>query len=262
MELADPGGARRRASAFGLINGYFVAVVGLQLAGGDAGGLHRLPGSGATARRGPLGRNADAFPAWFTDLGQQGLIGPIDALVHHRASALDVRVRRPARPGRRDARMAGSGGCTYVIGNSAPVARFSGVRVARAQDDDLHDERSHRRAGRACSWPPASARCAAAPRRVRARHHHVVLLGGVSIFGGSGTMVGVFLVDHPGAQHAQRPRSSPASPGNTQTGIIGLLLILSVLAARTWSGAYRERAAAAVARPERARAATVERSEA
>ena len=56
----------------------------------------------------------------------------------------------------------------------------------------------------------------------------VVLLGGVSIFGGSGSMLGVvlstFLV-----LNLRNGMSLAGVNGNTQTGIVGLLLILSVL---------------------------------
>ena len=61
---------------FGLINGYFVAIVGLtSLAVTLAGyigfrGLARLLVEDRS-------RSA-AFPDWFTDLGQQGLSGPAD----------------------------------------------------------------------------------------------------------------------------------------------------------------------------------------
>ena len=56
----------------------------------------------------------------------------------------------------------------------------------------------------------------------------MVLLGGVSIFGGSGKMVGVGLsiLHHP--QPPQRMGLANIT-GNTQTGVIGALLILSVL---------------------------------
>ena len=49
----------------------------------------------------------------------------------------------------------------------------------------------------------------------------IVLLGGVSIFGGLGTMVGVLPVDLSGAQSAQRLVIAGVT-GNTQTGIIGV----------------------------------------
>ena len=56
----------------------------------------------------------------------------------------------------------------------------------------------------------------------------VVLLGGVSIFGGVGTMVGVLLSTYL-VLNLRNGLIIAGITGNTQTGIIGLLLILSVL---------------------------------
>src|SRR5690606_15426636 len=56
----------------------------------------------------------------------------------------------------------------------------------------------------------------------------VVLLGGVSIFGGSGTMLGVLLSTLL-VLNIRNGMVIAGITGNTQTGVIGLLLILSVL---------------------------------
>ncbi len=56
----------------------------------------------------------------------------------------------------------------------------------------------------------------------------VVLLGGVSIFGGVGSMVGVLLSTYL-VLNLRNGLVIAGVTGNTQTGIIGLLLILSVL---------------------------------
>ena len=56
----------------------------------------------------------------------------------------------------------------------------------------------------------------------------MVLLGGVSIFGGSGTLTGVFLSILI-ILNLRNGMSLVNITGNTQTGVIGLLLILSVL---------------------------------
>ncbi|MEJ7695462.1 MAG: hypothetical protein WKF78_02120 [Candidatus Limnocylindrales bacterium] len=57
----------------------------------------------------------------------------------------------------------------------------------------------------------------------------MVLLGGVSIFGGSRHDGGRHPVHPADPQPAQRPGPGSTSRGNTQTGVIGVLLILSVL---------------------------------
>jgi len=65
----------------------------------------------------------------------------------------------------------------------------------------------------------------------------MVLLGGVSIFGGSGTLTGVglsLLV----ILNLRNGMSLANITGNTQTGVIGMLLILSVLVPH-WIGELR-----------------------
>ncbi len=56
----------------------------------------------------------------------------------------------------------------------------------------------------------------------------IVLLGGVSIFGGSGTLVGVGLAILL-ILNLRNGMSLINITGNTQTGVVGVLLILSVL---------------------------------
>ena len=56
----------------------------------------------------------------------------------------------------------------------------------------------------------------------------IVLLGGVSIFGGVGSMVGV-LLSILLVLNIRNGMTIAGITGNTQTGVIGLLLILSVL---------------------------------
>ena len=56
----------------------------------------------------------------------------------------------------------------------------------------------------------------------------IVLLGGVSIFGGSGTLVGVGLAILL-ILNLRNGMSLVNITGNAQTGVVGILLILSVL---------------------------------
>ena len=73
----------------------------------------------------------------------------------------------------------------------------------------------------------------------------MVLLGGVSIFGGSGTLTGVVLAILI-ILNIRNGMSLVNISGNTQTGVIGLLLILSVLipnwlqSAQSWWGRSRQ----------------------
>jgi len=73
----------------------------------------------------------------------------------------------------------------------------------------------------------------------------IVLLGGVSIFGGSGTMIGV-LLSTVLVLNIRNGMVLGGITGNTQTGVIGLLLILSVLlpnVAEELRGRWRRRTA-------------------
>jgi rhamnose transport system permease protein len=56
----------------------------------------------------------------------------------------------------------------------------------------------------------------------------IVLLGGVSIFGGTGSMVGVVLATLL-VLNLRNGLQLATMPGHTQTGVVGLLLIGSVL---------------------------------
>src|SRR5262249_50035409 len=59
---------------FGLINGYFVAVVGLSSLAVTLAGYVGFRG---LARLLVQDRSVGGFPTWFTDLGQHGLLGPV-----------------------------------------------------------------------------------------------------------------------------------------------------------------------------------------
>ena len=82
----------------------------------------------------------------------------------------------------------------------------------------------------------------------------IVLLGGVSIFGGSGTMLGVFLSTLL-VLNIRNGLGLINVPGHTQTGVVGLLLILSVLLPNLfepYQGWARRRSLARAARASRA----------
>ena len=202
---------------FGLINGYFVAVVGLSSLAVTLAGYIGFRG---LARLLVQDRSVGDFPEWFTDLGQRGLIGPVtlSILIYFVLAILATIVLH----------FSGLGRLTYVIGNSASVARFSGVSVARTRMIIFM------MSGLVASL--AGILMAARLGAVRASTAEgfeldiitVVLLGGVSIFGGVGSMVGVLLATYL-VLNLRNGLVIAGITGNTQTGIIGLLLILSVL---------------------------------
>lgn len=202
----------------GLINGFWVAYVGLPSLAVTLAGLIGYRG---VARILVEDRAIGGYPLWFNRFGQQPLLGPLTvsiviflvlfavvAVVLHR-SAL--------------------GRLVYVIGNNLQAARYSGVRVRRVKLALFV----------ASSVVAALAGLLYAARLGSVRGDMaqgfeldiitIVLLGGVSIFGGSGNLAGVglsILV----ILNLRNGMGLANITGNTQTSVIGALLILSVLA--------------------------------
>ena len=165
-------------------------------------------------------RSVGAFPEWFTDLGREDLLGPVPfALVLFIVFIVvaGVVLHRSA-----------FGRQVFVIGDNAEVARYSGIDVARTKVVLFTTS--------ALVAGVAGVLFAARLGSVRANIAEgfeldiitIVLLGGVSIFGGSGTMLGVALAI--GIVLNLRNGLGLANvEANTQTGVIGALLIVSVL---------------------------------
>jgi rhamnose transport system permease protein len=204
-------------AVFGLMNGYFVAVLGLSSLAVTLAGYIGFRG---LARLLVEDRSIGDYPGWFTDLGQTGLIGSVTlAMLIFALGAVIATVVL---------HFSGFGRLTYVIGNSKEVARFSGVSVAKTKMTIFM------MSGLVSAL--AGILYAARLGAVRASTGEgfeldiitVVLLGGVSIFGGVGTMVGVLLSTYL-VLNIRNGLVIAGVTGNTQTGIIGLLLILSVL---------------------------------
>ncbi len=160
------------------------------------------------------------FPDWFVALGRDGFIGPfplafivfVVLLV-----VLGIVLHRT-----------GFGRRVYVIGNNAEVARYSGVKVARI---------------RAILFVLSGTVAALAGLFYAARLASVrgdaatgfeldiitmVLLGGVSIFGGKGSMLGV-LLSILIVLNLRNGMALENITGHIQTAVIGILLIASVL---------------------------------
>ena len=215
-------------AGFGLLNGYFVAIVGLSSLAVTLAGYVGFRG---LARLLVQDRSVGGFPEWFTNLGQRGLVGPLtlSILIFALLAVVATVVLH----------FSGFGRLTYVIGNSAQVARFSGVSVARTKLIIFT----------VSGFVSALAGVLMAARlgAVRASTGEgfeldiitVVLLGGVSIFGGVGSMAGVLLSTYL-VLNLRNGLVIAGVTGNTQTGIIGLLLILSVLVPNL-AGRVRER---------------------
>jgi rhamnose transport system permease protein len=216
MELAIPI-ALVLGLLLGLFNGFFVAIVGLPSL---AVTLATYIGFRGLARLVLEDRSVTGFPDWFDQLGQQGLVGQLtfSIILYAILAVLAVVLLH----------FTGFGRYTYAIGNSASVARFSGVRVARVKLTIF--------AMSGLISALAGVLIAARFGAVRASAAEgfeldiitVVLLGGVSIFGGSGSMIGVLLSTFL-VLSLRNGMVLAGIDGSTQTGVIGLLLILSVL---------------------------------
>lgn len=201
----------------GAFNGFWISRVGLPSL---VVTLAMLIGYRGLARVLLEDRSIGGFPDWFDTLGQQALIGPfpLSLLIFFILVVLAVVILQ----------YSGFGRYVYVIGNNRDVARYSGVRVRRVK---------------MTLFIASGAIAALAGLFFAARLGSVrgdmafgfeldiitmVLLGGVSIFGGSGSIYGVLLAILI-ILNLRNGMSLVNITGHVQTGVIGVLLILSVL---------------------------------
>ena len=210
----------------GAFNGFWVAYIRLPSLVVTLAGLIGYRGA---ARILLEDRSIGDFPEWFDNLGQAALIGPfpLALIIFVLLLLLTFVILQYSAFGR----------YTYVIGNSLDVARYSGVKVARVKMQLFI----------ASGTVSALAGILMAARLGSVRGNTaegfeldiitMVLLGGVSIFGGSGTLGGVGLAILL-ILNLRNGMSLANITGNTQTGVIGLILILSVLVPN-WSQEIR-----------------------
>ena len=206
------------AAAAGLLQGWCVARLGLPSLVVTLAGLIGWRGA---ARILVEDRSTGNFPDWFDRLGQDELLGPLPlALVLFVAlfAVGWVVLQRSA-----------TGRVLYVIGDNAEVARYSGVDVARTRLGLF--VMSSTVAGVAGIL--FAARLGTVRGDVATGFEleiiTIVLLGGVSIFGGSGRMSGVLLAVLI-VLNLRNGFGLANVGGNSQTGVIGAILILSVIA--------------------------------
>ncbi len=204
----------------GFINGWFVARVGLPSL---VVTLATLIGYRGLARVLVEDRGIGDFPQWFNDLGQKGLIGPVPfGLIAFVILFLVLYVVL---------QRSGFGRKTYVIGTNRDVADFAGIDTGRVKIVIFV------MSGLVSAF--AGLLFAARVGAVRGDVANgfeldiitMVLLSGVSIFGGTGTLVGTLLA----ILIVLNLRNGMALlniTGHIQTGVVGLLLIASVLVPR------------------------------
>ena len=206
------------ATGAGLLQGFIVAKTGLPSLVVTLAGLIAFRGA---ARVLVEDRSVGDIPDWFRSLGRDEILGPlpfavilffvglvVGGIVLHRSTF---------------------GRVVYVIGDNPEVARYSGIDVARVKLTLFG--LSGFVAG------VAGVLFAARLGSVRANIAEgfeldiitMVLLGGVSIFGGSGSLLGVALSIFV-VLNIRNGLGLANVEASVQTGVIGALLILSVLA--------------------------------
>ena len=213
----------------GALNGWFITRVGLPSL---VVTLATLIGFRGLARVLVEDRGLTDFPDWFDALGQKGLIGPLPfALIAFVVLfvLLYIVLER-----------SGFGRKTQMIGTNREVAEFAGI------DTNRHKMILFIASGTIAAF--AGLLYAARVGAVRGDVANgfeldiitIVLLGGVSIFGGTGSLIGTLLA----ILIVLNIRNGMALlniTGHIQTGVIGLLLIASVIVPRLKFGTGKEK---------------------
>ncbi|MEO9299766.1 ABC transporter permease [Devosia alba] len=200
----------------GLVNAIFITRVGLPSL---VVTLATLIGFRGIARILVEDRGVTGFPDWFNALGQQALVGPFTlSLLLFVVIFIGFAVLLHA---------SGFGRKVFVVGNNAAMAAYSGVDVASVKT------RLFVASGviSALAGLLYTARVGAVRGDVANGFEldiiTMVLLGGISIFGGVGTLLGA-LLSILIVLNLRNGMALADITGHVQTGVIGLLLILSV----------------------------------
>ncbi len=203
--------------AGGALNGFFITRIGLPSL---VVTLATLIGFRGLARVLVEDRGITDFPDWFDALGQNGLIGPVPfALIAFAVLFVLLFIVL---------QKSGFGRKTYVIGTNRDVADYAGIDTAR------HKMKLFLASGLISAFAGLlyAARVGAVRGDVALGFEldiiTIVLLGGVSIYGGAGSLIGTLLA----ILIVLNLRNGMALiniTGHIQTGVIGLLLIGSVL---------------------------------
>lgn len=202
----------------GAFNGFMISRVGLTSLIVTLAGLITFRG---LARVLLENRSIGDFPEWFDRLGQQPIFGPLTLalIIFFVLLVISTIILQ----------WSGAGRYIYVIGNNREVARYSGVNVNRVKMVLFI----------LSGFIAAFAGILLAARLGSVRGDMaagtelevitMVVLGGVSIFGGTGSMFGV-LLSILIILNLRNGMGLLNITGEIQTGVIGVLLILSVLA--------------------------------
>lgn len=221
-------------AAGGAFNAFWITRVGLPSL---VVTLAMLIGFRGAARILVEDRGITDFPQWFDDLGQQALVGPLPLALLIFFALLTVLIVV--------LQFSAFGRLVYVIGNNKEMALYSGVRVNRVKTILFIASGTVSALGGLLY----AARVGSVRGDVGLGFEldiiTMVLLGGISIFGGSGTLFGALLAILI-VLNLRNGMALENVTGHIQTGVIGLLLILSVLIpnAKAWLGPKLSRSAA------------------
>lgn len=205
------------AGLCGAFNGLWVAYFNLPSLAVTLAGLVGYRGA---ARILLEDRSVSGFPVWFNNLGQPGVVGPLSAgivifVILFVVFAVILH-------------LSAFGRYVYIIGNNRDAARYAGVRVRRVKMTlFVVSGLISGLAGLLLASRLGSARADVATG-FELDIITIVLLGGVSIFGGTGSLIGVglsILV----VLNLRNGMGLANYSGSVQTTIVGILLILSVL---------------------------------
>jgi len=201
----------------GAFNGFMVSYVGLSSLVVTLAGLIGYRG---LARVLLESRSVGNYPEWFDRLGQQPLVGPLplSMLIFFVLLVIALIILQRS----------GFGRYVFVIGNNREVARYSGVNVRRVKMMlFITSGFISALAGLLLAARLGSMRGDTA-QGGELEAITMVLLGGVSIFGGTGSLWGV-LLSILIILNLRNGMGLLNIGGDIQTGVIGALLILSVL---------------------------------
>jgi rhamnose transport system permease protein len=201
----------------GAFNGFWVAYVGLPSLVVTLAGLITYRGLTWVLIE---DRSISVLPAWLNDLGQKPLVGslPLALILFFGLAVVAFIVLQ----------YSGFGRYVYAIGINRDVARYSGVNVRRVKMTlFIVSGFIASLAGLLYASRLGAVRSSTA-EGFELDIITMVLLGGVSIFGGSGSLRGV-LLSILIILNLRNGMGLAYLSANVQTGVIGMLLILSVL---------------------------------
>ncbi len=201
----------------GAFNGFWVAFVGLPSLVVTLAGLITYRGLVWVLVE---DRSISNLPGWLNDLGQKPLVGPFPlALILFFVLAVVAFIVL---------QYSGFGRYVYVIGINRDVARYSGVDVRRVKMILFTASGFIAALSGVLYAARLGAMRSSTAEGFELDIITMVLLGGVSIFGGSGSLRGV-LLSILIILNLRNGMGLAYLSANLQTGVIGLLLILSVL---------------------------------